>query len=151
MFGFEGGLPMHVIPYINLAGTAEEAIAFYQSVFGGSVEMTRWGDMPPDSKMPLTEEWHDKVMHGALTVDDKMTVYLADSLTEDSDKYANNVFIHVEFDSEDALRASWDKLSEGGTINMPLGRQFWGAVYGDLVDKYGVGWGLHHQLPEGAS
>lgn len=25
---------------------------------------------------------------------------------------------------------------------------FWGAVYGDLVDKYGIGWGLHHQLPE---
>lgn len=22
---------------------------------------------------------------------------------------------------------------------------FWGAVYGSLVDRFGVGWDLHHQ------
>ncbi len=141
---------MHVVPYINLAGTAEEAVSFYQSVFGGTVEMTRWGEMPPDPNMPLSDDWQSKVMHGSLTVGDTMTVYLADSLTEDQDEHANNVFIHVEFDSEEDLRAAAEKLIPGGTVKMPVERQFWGAVYGDLVDKFGVGWGLHYQPPEDA-
>ena len=29
-------------------------------------------------------------------------------------------------------------------------QMFWGAVYGDLVDKFGVGWGFHYQMPEAA-
>lgn len=139
---------MHVVPYINLAGTAEEAMNFYQSVFGGDLEITRWGEMPPDPKMPLNDEWQSKVMHGALTVGDTMTVYVSDSLTEDQDKHANNVFIHVEFDSEEDLRAASEKLVVEGTVNMPVERQFWGAVYGDLVDKFGIGWGLHYQMTE---
>lgn len=31
---------------------------------------------------------------------------------------------------------------------MAAGQTFWGAVYGDLVDRFGTGWGLHYQLPE---
>ena len=142
---------MHVVPYINLAGTAEEAMSFYQNVFGGDIEITRWGEMPPDPKMPLSDEWQSKVMHGALTVGDAMTVYVSDSLMEDPGDTASNVFIHVEFDSEDDLRAASEKLEVGGTVKMPVERQFWGAVYGDLVDKFGVGWGLHYQMPEDAS
>jgi PhnB protein len=142
---------MHIIPYLNLSGTAEEALSFYQAIFGGSIEITRWSDMPPNPHMPVSDDWQSKVMHGALTISDTMTVYAADSVMEDQkDTYANNVFLHLEFDSEDELRGVWDQLSAGGTVNMPVDRMFWGAVYGDLVDKYGIGWGLHHQLPEDA-
>jgi len=142
---------MHIIPYLNLGGTAEEALNFYQDIFGGTIEITRWSEMPPNPHMPVSDEWQNKVMHGALTMSDTMTVYAADSVTEDEDKYASNVFLHVEFDSEDELRAASEKLSAGGTVNMPVERQFWGAVYGDLVDKYGIGWGLHYQPPEDAN
>lgn len=139
---------MHIIPYLNLAGTAEEAMNFYQGIFGGTIEITRWSDMPPNPKMPVNEEWQNKVMHGALTISDTVSVYAADSVTEDEDKYASSVFLHVEFDSEDELRAAWERLAAGGTVNMPVDRMFWGAVYGDLVDQYGIGWGLHYQMPE---
>ena len=140
---------MHIIPYLNLAGTAEEALNFYQGIFGGTIEITRWSEMPPNPHMPVSDDWQNKVMHGALTISDTMAVYAADSVMEDeADKYANNVFLHIEFDSEEELRTAWEALTAGGTVNMPVDRMFWGAVYGDLVDKYGIGWGLHHQLPE---
>jgi PhnB protein len=54
----------------------------------------------------------------------------------------------VEFDSEDELRRVFDALSAGGTVNMPVNKTFWGAVYGDLVDRFGIGWGLDYELPE---
>lgn len=142
---------MHIIPYLNLAGTAEEAMTFYQGVFGGTIEITRWSEMPPNPHMPVTDEWRSKVMHGALTIHDTMTVYAADSITDQEDERANNVFLHVEFDSEDELRTAFERLSAGGNVNMAVDEMFWGAVYGDLVDKYGIGWGLHYQPPEDAN
>ena len=141
---------MQIIPYINLAGTAEEAMNFYQGIFGGTIEITRWSDMPPNPKMPVSEDWQNKVMHGALTISDTVSVYAADSVTENEDKYASSVFLHVNLDSEDELREAFEALSDGGRVNMPVDHMFWGAVYGDLVDKYGIGWGLHYQMPEQA-
>jgi len=139
---------MKITPYINLPGNAEEAMAFYKGIFGGKSEIMRWGEMPPDPKMPVSDEWQSKIMHGALTISEGLEIYLADSWTEGEGTYANNVFLHVEFDSEEELRKAFGALSTEGKVNMPLGETFWGAVYGDLVDKFGTGWGLHYQLPE---
>lgn len=139
---------MTLTPYLNLTGNAEEAMNFYQGIFGGKTEVMRWGEMPPDPKMPVSDEWKSKIMHGSLTISDDVTIYLADSLVDDETPAASNVFLHIEFDSEDDLRKAFDALSSGGKINMPVDKMFWGAVYGDLIDKYGFGWGLHYQLPD---
>ena len=137
---------MRIIPYINLPGNAEEAMSFYKEIFGGKTEIMRWGEMPPDPKMPVRDDWQNKIMHGSLSIREDVTIYLADSWVEET--YNNNVFLHVEFDSEEELRRAYAALSAGGTVNMPVDRTFWGAVYGDLIDKFGIGWGLHYQLPE---
>ena len=139
---------MKLIPYINLAGNAEEAMNFYKDVFGGNAEIMRWSDMPPNPKMPVSDEWKNKIMHGSLAIQEGVSVYLADSLQEEPPAGSKSVFIHIEFDSEDELRKAFDELSAGGTVNMPVDTMFWGAVYGDLIDKFGIGWGFHYQIPE---
>jgi PhnB protein len=98
--------------------------------------------------MPVSDAWKNKVMHGSLTIRDGVTIYLSDSWFDEEVPTNNIVFLHVEFDSEDELRKAFDTLSAGGKVNMPVDKTFWGAVYGDLVDKFGIGWGLHYQLPE---
>jgi PhnB protein len=139
---------MKIIPYINLSGEAEEAMNFYKEVFGGKLELQRWREMPPNPEMPVSEDWQNKIMHGALTIREDVTIYVSDSWLEGEGPYHNNVVLHVEFDSEDELRKAFAALSAGSTVNMPVDTTFWGAVYGDLVDKFGIGWGLHYQLPE---
>lgn len=139
---------MNVIPYINLSGNAEQALNRYQEVFGGKVEIMRWSQMPPNPKMPVDDDWQDKVMHGSLTMAEGVAIYAADSLQSGEPSFASNVFLHMEFDTEDQLRSAFDALSAGGTVNMPVDKTFWGAVYGDLVDTFGVGWGMHYQLPQ---
>ena len=140
---------MHSItPYINLTGNAEEAMNFYKDVFGGKIEIRRWSEMPPNPKMPVNDEWQNKVMHGSLTIRDGLEIYLSDSWVDDETPVNNNVFLHVEFDSEDELLAVFDALSTCGRVNMPVEKMFWGAVYGDLIDRFGTGWGLHYQEPE---
>lgn len=139
---------MRIVPYINLSGQAEEAISFYQSVLGGKIDIMKWKDMPPDPKMPVDEAWQEKLMHGSLTISDELYIYICDSIVDPQEGVKNNVFIHLEFDSEEALKKAFETMSQGATINMPLDKTFWGALYGDLIDKYGVGWGFHYQYPE---
>jgi PhnB protein len=139
---------MRIIPYINCAGNAEEAMNFYKGILGGKTEIMRWSEMPPNPKMPVSEDWQNKVMHGSLTIREDVMIFLADSWVEEEGAYSNNVFLHVEFDSEKELRQAYDALSAGGEVKMPVDQTFWGAVYGDLVDKFGIGWGLHFQESE---
>jgi len=139
---------MTLTPYINLTGNAEEAMHFYKGVFGGKTEIMRWSEMPADPKMPVSDDWQNKVMHGSLTIRDNVTIYLSDSWVDKPTPVNNNVFLHVVFDSEDELRQAYEALSAGGTVNMPVGKTFWGSVYADLFDKYGTGWGLEFVLTE---
>lgn len=139
---------MKLIPYLNLPGNAEEAMNFYKNVFGGKTEINRWSDMPPNPKMPVSDSWQNKVMHGSLSIREDVTIYFSDSREEGTVTPDNSVYVHVEFDSEDELRKAYDALSASGKVNMPVDKTFWGAVYGDLVDKFGIFWGLHYQLPE---
>ena len=55
-------------PYLNFAGTCEEAFLFYQSVFGGEFMggIFRMGDAPGTEN--LTTEQKNKVMHIALPI-----------------------------------------------------------------------------------
>ncbi|MDC7228506.1 MAG: VOC family protein [Spirochaetales bacterium] len=138
---------MTITPYINLPGNAEEAINFYQSIFGGTIEVMRWREMPPDPKMPVHDDWQNKIMHGTLNINKDLSIYLSDSIVDET-SVNNTVFLHVVFDSENELRKAYKALSEEGRVNMPIGNTFWGSIYGDLIDKYSTSWGLEFVLPE---
>ena len=32
------------------------------------------------------------------------------------------------------------KLSEGGTVTMPLEKQMWGDTFGMVLDRFGISW-----------
>ncbi|MBF9015183.1 MULTISPECIES: VOC family protein [unclassified Oceanispirochaeta] len=138
---------MTLTPYLNLPGSAEKAINFYKDIFGGTTEIMYWSEMPPNLKMPMSDNWQNKIMHGSLIINKNVTIYLSDSLIEET-PINNTVFLHVVFDTEDELRKAFDTLSVDGRVNMPVENTFWGSIYGDLVDKFGTGWGLEYPLPK---
>eukprot|EP01034_Spumella_vulgaris_P024354 gene24354-30683_t len=36
----------------------------------------------------------------------------------------------------------FDALAVGGEVYMPLAKQFWGATYGKLTDRFGIKWSV---------
>lgn len=48
--------------------------------------------------------------------------------------------------SESEIHKLYNALSEGGEQVHPIEHSFWGALFGDLIDKYGNPWLLHYQL-----
>jgi PhnB protein len=123
-------------PYLNFRDTAREAMDFYQSVFGGELIRSTFGEFHV-SEDPAEQ---DKVMHSQLTSDGGLVLMAAD--TPNSVEYTSgtNYSVSLSGDDEAELRGYWDKLSAGGTIAMPLNRAPWGDTFGMCVDKFGVSW-----------
>jgi PhnB protein len=40
----------------------------------------------------------------------------------------------------------FNALAEGGTVDMPLADQFWGARFGQLTDRFGIDWMINIAL-----
>jgi PhnB protein len=76
-------------------------------------------------------------MHAALRNED--FAIMASDTEEDSD-LAKKISLSLGGEDEERLTKIFDALSEGGKVNSPLKKEFWGDTFGSLVDKYGVDW-----------
>ena len=125
-------------PYLNFDGNAREALEFYHDVFGGSLAVTTFAEMPMPGAEPGPDD-ANKVMHGMLTGDNDIVLMVADvppQMTYDPTKNS----ISLSGDDEAMLRGFWDKLGVGGDETVPLATAPWGDTFGMLTDKFGVPW-----------
>jgi PhnB protein len=121
--------------YLFFPGNTEQAIAFYQQVFGGQVTITRRGDVDPTA---ATAEQKDQVINALLTGGD---ITLRASDREDASAGPQTRIELSLIGTDDAqLRALFDGLADGGTVMTKLERQFWGDIFGSVIDRYGIGW-----------
>ena len=139
---------MKAIPYLTYSGSCEEAVLFYQSVLGGEAQFVRFGDLPEEEGISVGDAWKAKVMHGSLTFGDGVVIYFSDSWENQPVTVGTNATVHLAVASEDEVKRIVSGLSEGGEVTMPAEKVFWGAVYGSLIDKYGVQWGVEYELPQ---
>lgn len=49
---------------------------------------------------------------------------------------------------DDSLRGYWARLSDGGTVVMPLEKQMWGDEFGMCLDRFGVPWMVNIAGPQ---
>ena len=121
-------------PYLNLQGTCEEAMNFYKGVFGGTLEISHFGDFPN-----APEGYENKVMHSTLKSDDLMFM-ASDGMPGGTVTVGDSVNMSLASEDEDKLTNFFNSLAEGGKITVPLAKQMWGDTFGMLTDKYGVHW-----------
>lgn len=120
--------------YLFFDGNCREAMKFYQSIFGGQLEMLTFEEI--NNSCP--EAMKDKIMHANL-MGGEAEFFGSDGM--DSDKLGTGkIRLTLHGTDEEKLRSMFGKLSEGGKINMPIEKQVWGDLYGDLTDKYDVTW-----------
>jgi PhnB protein len=124
--------------YLFFPGNTEQAIAFYQQVFGGQVTITRRGDVDPTA---ATAEQKNQVINALLTGGD---ITLRASDREDASAGPQTRIELSLISTDDArLRALFDGLADGGTVMTKLERQFWGDIFGSVIDRYGIGWQIN--------
>lgn len=137
-------------PYLNFNGNTEEAFNFYKSVFGGEFMggIMRFKDMPEGDKLSLEDQ--NKVMHVNLPIGGDNYLMATDAIESMGKKLSvgNNVQVMISPDSQEEADRLFDGLSAGGKVEMPLANQFWGAYYGEFIDKFGINWLIHFNKQE---
>lgn len=126
-------------PYRQFNGNAREALEFYQSVFGGELQMR------PFSTVHSPEEVGDagdQIMHAELRIDGHKLLFASDIPPGMQRIKGEDTPLSLTGgpELEEELRGYWEKLSAEGTITMPLEAVPWGAVYGAVEDKFGTHW-----------
>ena len=124
--------------YLFFPGNTEQAIAFYQQVFGGQVTIARRGDVDPTA---ASEQEKNQVINALLTGGD-ITLRASDRQDTTTDPQTRIELSLISTDDA-RLRALFDALADGGTVRAKLEKQFWGDVFGAVTDKYGIGWQIN--------
>jgi PhnB protein len=133
--------------YLNFNGNTEEAFNFYKSVFGGEFRtLQRFKDIPDTDKMPANEQ--NLVMHIALSVGDNVLMGTDVGGTWPPVTYGTNSSISIEAASEEEANNLFSRLSAGGKVGLPLQKMFWGALFGQFTDKFGVQWMVNYSFSQ---
>jgi len=126
-------------PYLFFGGRCEEALEFYKQTLSATVSMLmRFSECPdPVPEGMLQPGFEDKIMHAEFRVG-SLTVMASDGCDDKSTLSGFRLALSVptEADADRVFAA----LADGGKIDMPLGPTFWSPRYGQVTDRFNVGW-----------
>ncbi|MGF2413590.1 VOC family protein [Ferruginibacter sp.] len=126
--------------YLTFNGNCREAMTFYKNCLRGELTFQTVGESPLADKMPPI--MRDCILHATLT-NGALTIMASDMVADKGLIKGNAVSLMLNCSSEEETRAFYEKLSAGGRATHPLEISFWGALFGDLTDKFGNQWLLH--------
>ncbi len=128
-------------PYINFNGNAEEAFAFYKSVFGGEfAKVVRFRDLA-SAALSVADSEANTIMLMELPVGPM--VLRANDIPESMGRVSEDenrskiAVVAARHEEADRIFAG---LSEGGAVEMPMGDSPWGTYFAMLRDTYGIEW-----------
>ncbi|RBY81111.1 VOC family protein [Blastococcus sp. TF02-09] len=127
-------MPSRLNPYLGFAGNARQAMEFYRDVFGGELAVDTYGG----SGMAAPGD-EDKVMHAQLETPSGYTLMASDAPAGMEARGGSDISVSLSGDDAE-LRGYFEKLSDGGSVTMPLEKQVWGDEFGMCVDPFGVQW-----------
>ncbi len=129
-----------VQPYLFFGGRCDEALAFYQTALGTTVDfLMRYKESPePTPPGMLAPNWEEKVMHVTFRIGGAI-VMASDGCTPEDGKSSGFKLALSVPTAADAARA-FAGLADGGTVEMPLTKTFWSPQFGMLTDRFGIAW-----------
>ncbi len=123
-------------PYIHFQGNARAALEAYRDLFGGTLEMMTYAQMP---EAPAEMQGSDLILHATLRVGGRslMASDFPPGMAGDPQKA---VSISHEAASEAEARRVFAALGEGGAVIMEFQPTFWSDGFGMVKDRFGTHW-----------
>ena len=136
---------MQMNPYLSFNGRCEEAFNFYQQCLGGEIgAIFRYAGTPMSGEVPA--DWQEKIMHGSITIGEQvlMAADVAPERYEEPKGFSLSLQIKSTAEAERIFR----ELSSNGRVVVPLEKTFWAALFGVLVDPFGISWLINCEEPD---
>jgi PhnB protein len=130
-------------PYLQLPGTAREALTFYGEVFGCAVQLHTFEEFGRDDGPG------DAIAHGYLE-DGPVALFAADVAGDEPPFRCEGMMLSLLGTASPATLRTWfADLSAGGRVVDDLQKRFWGASDGQVVDRFGLHWLIGFEGEEG--
>lgn len=128
---------MKLTPYLMFADRCEEALLFYERCGLGRIEeLKRFEGSPMQGQ--VRPDMAKKIMHARFAGPGVRF------MASDSPRAADGGFagfgLSLECETIAEAERLFTALADGGTVTMPLQKQFWGATFGMLTDRFGAPW-----------
>lgn len=134
---------MQLNPYLSFNGNCREAMEFYKQALGAELVLNAVGDSQvKDQFPPEKQNW---TMHASLSKDGQVLMMASDKMDPGELIMGNNNWLSLQCASEEEINTLFANLSAGGTVIMPVAKQFWGDMFGMCTDKFGMHWMLNCQ------
>ena len=131
-------MPLDV--FINFNGNCREVVKFYAQVFGlEEPAFMTYGEAPPNSQIPVTEETKSLVMHASLTIFGTVVMFM-DTTPDMQVNQGDNIVLTIRSKDLDEVQSLFNKMKNGGRVLMDLQETFYSKCYGMLIDKFGIPW-----------
>lgn len=130
------------IPYISFPGNARDALEFYQSVFGGDLELVTYGDLLDKGVQFPFAVSREAIAHSALT--GLMNLTGGDDIKRTGSRVNRGDFgftVAVET-LEEGKDIAAKLIADGGRVVMPFNKAPWDGHFGIVEDKFGVAWNI---------
>lgn len=125
-------------PYLTFDGNGKEALAFYEKALNGKILFSQtFGESPMGAQTPDSHK--DKLMHATFQAGN-VKFMASDGPPGWKSHPGNNVSLSLHSESVEEIEKTFNALSEGAAIMMPLQETFWATRFGMLTDKYGINW-----------
>lgn len=118
-------------------------MGFYRDIFGSKLTIITFTQMG-DPNLP--SEMADLLAHAHLSggvVELACSDYVEGFMGQAPYVIGNHLSLSLWGDDVAEGRAYFDRLAEGGAVNMPFETQMWGDTYGHVTDKFGVAWSVN--------
>jgi predicted 3-demethylubiquinone-9 3-methyltransferase (glyoxalase superfamily) len=143
-------IKQRIAPHLWYNKEAKEAAEFYTSIFPDSTvsNVTTLSDTPSgDSEVVSFELWGQKFM--GISAGPLFKFNPSVSFIVNFDPLLFDPLPSQERNAREMLDEVWEKLSEGGTVLMPIDQYPFSERFGWVQDKYGLSWQLMLTDPEG--
>lgn len=139
---------MLVTPVINMSGNCEEAIHYYEEVFSTKVDfILHYSDArPEDWTKPLTDEQKKYVYHAEMTIGNQR--FMFSDIIDIEIKHGNSFFTVITLDTKEDVQKVYNALAPASTVLAPLHSTTYSSCSANLIDKYGIRWGLMTEQTE---
>jgi len=127
--------------YLTFNGHCRNAMTFYKECLGGKLTFQTIGESPLSAKMP--KRMKDCIVQATLC-NESLLLMGTDMVGERKLISGNNVSLVLNCNSEEEIKNCYVKLSVGGKADHPLEKNFEGALFGTLTDKFENHWILHY-------
>ena len=127
-----------VQPYLNFDGNCADALHFYEKVLGAKIDaIMKFGQSPMAGQ--TAPEDAERVMHARFTIDGNVLM-ASDATCAMPSQGRHGFALSLSYPTAEEAHRVFGELTEGGKVEMPIGKTFWADAFGMGYDRFGTPW-----------